>query len=159
MHEINVSYNELTSLPSLTPSIIWRFFDYIFSNNLTYLNCSNNQLTSLPQLPDTIRHLYCNDNQLTSLPNIPKDLRLFNNYLYSENNKINKLPNDINDLQKFNNKLIPFDEESIYKILNESLEIPKEQEIILKSDLSEGVILENDENTNLLNNIRKRKIN
>ena len=34
------------------------------------LYCSNNQLTSLPELP-ACRQLYCYDNELTSLPELP----------------------------------------------------------------------------------------
>ena len=34
---------------------------------LTTLNCNNNNLTSLPKLPSTLKELYCNNNKFTSL--------------------------------------------------------------------------------------------
>jgi Leucine-rich repeat (LRR) protein len=37
--------------------------------------CHNNQLTSLPLLPEGLKVLYCWSNQLTSLPPLPADLR------------------------------------------------------------------------------------
>ena len=37
---------------------------------LKYLSCNNNQLTSLPNLPDLV-YLNCSRNQLTSLPDFP----------------------------------------------------------------------------------------
>ena len=42
--------------------------------NLTTLNCSNNQLTSLPVLPESLTTLYIGSNQLTSLPILPPSL-------------------------------------------------------------------------------------
>ena len=42
--------------------------------NLKVLRCSSNQLTFLPDLPDTLVDLYCSDNQLTSLPDLPDTL-------------------------------------------------------------------------------------
>jgi len=54
--------------------------------NLEYLACSNNSLTTLPNLPKTLKELWCSNNQLTSLPNLPDTLK----YLVSHNN--NMLP-------------------------------------------------------------------
>jgi Leucine-rich repeat (LRR) protein len=51
-------------------------------NILDFLNCSNNQLTSLPELPFNLKILECNNNQLTSLPELPSTLE----YLNCENN-------------------------------------------------------------------------
>ena len=42
---------------------------------MTTLNCWNNQLTSLPELPKSLEYLYCDHNQLTSLPVLPKSLK------------------------------------------------------------------------------------
>jgi hypothetical protein len=38
---------------------------------LEYLKCSNNKLTFIPQLPDSLQFFSCNNNTLTFLPNIP----------------------------------------------------------------------------------------
>jgi len=54
--------------------------------NLKELWCSNNQLTFLPNLPDTLEELSCYNNRLTSLPILPSTLEL----LWSYNN--NMLP-------------------------------------------------------------------
>jgi len=60
--------------------------------NVIELNCSNRQLTSLPQLPNC-QILYCHNNQLTSLPHFPncKALNCSNNQLTS----LPQLPNCI----------------------------------------------------------------
>ncbi len=36
--------------------------------------CSNNQLSGLPTLPNTLTHLCCSNNQLLSLPDLPNSL-------------------------------------------------------------------------------------
>jgi Leucine-rich repeat (LRR) protein len=38
------------------------------------LHCDNNQLTSLPKLPDGLKELDCSYNQLPSLPELPDGL-------------------------------------------------------------------------------------
>jgi len=38
------------------------------------LSCNNNQLTSLPALPENMEDFICNDNQLTSLPVLTENL-------------------------------------------------------------------------------------
>jgi len=50
------------------------------------LYCSNNQLTSLPELP-ACRQLYCYDNELTSLPELPAC-----HTLQCSNNQLTSLP-------------------------------------------------------------------
>ena len=70
---IDISSKGITYLPDLT-----RF------NHLTKLYCSNNQLTSLPTLPQTLEELGCYNNQITSLPTLPQNLQK----LYCYNNTI-----------------------------------------------------------------------
>ena len=50
------------------------------------LNCSNNNLTSLPKLPDSLEKLDCANNQLRSLPALSDSLEIVyhNNPLLSE---------------------------------------------------------------------------
>jgi len=50
---------------------------------LETLYCYNNQLTSLPELPQNLKHLYCYDNQLTSLPENLETLYCYKNQLTS----------------------------------------------------------------------------
>ncbi len=75
---INVSYNGISDLSGIE----------VFVND-TLLNCSNNQLTSLPTLPASLTSLDCNFNLLTSLPTLPTSLT----YLNCSQNQINSLPN------------------------------------------------------------------
>ena len=56
--------------------------------NLKTLICSNNELTSLPTLPQNLEYLSCDSNKLTSLPTLPKNLE----YLYCDSNKLTSLP-------------------------------------------------------------------
>jgi len=72
--------------------------------NLEVLNCYVNQLTTLPELPDTLEKLYCFNNQLTNLPNLPGTLE----YLDCSNNILTSLPNlpkRLKDLSCSNNQL------------------------------------------------------
>jgi hypothetical protein len=45
-----------------------------FFNDLTYLNCWGQDITSLPELPDGLKVLRCASNELTSLPELPNGL-------------------------------------------------------------------------------------
>uniref|UniRef100_A0A6C0H5W5 Leucine-rich repeat protein n=1 Tax=viral metagenome TaxID=1070528 RepID=A0A6C0H5W5_9ZZZZ len=63
VEKINVSNKKLKYLPELS-----RF------KCLKYLKCSNNQLTSLPILPDNLECLDCHSNNLTILPILKKKL-------------------------------------------------------------------------------------
>src|SRR3989344_5876919 len=69
---INITKKKLWKLPSDTLK----------------LDCSNNQLTSLPELPPSLQELYCSDNQLTSLPELPPSLQ----ELYCYGNQLTSLP-------------------------------------------------------------------
>ena len=84
--------------------------NHILPNSLIILNCSNNELTSLPKLPNSLKKLSCYNNQLTSLPKLPNSLKKLlcshnkltsfaNNqlsnslkFLYCANNQITSLP-------------------------------------------------------------------
>ena len=49
-----------------------------YFSNLIKLYCNNNNLTSLPTLPSTLRELYCQNNYLTSLPTLPSSMQKLN---------------------------------------------------------------------------------
>ena len=90
---INIEFKGITSFPDLT-----KF------KNLKELNCSNNQLTSLPTLPQNLEILYCFNNQLTSLPTLPQNLK----ELYCSNNQLTSLltlPQNLEILYCFKNQL------------------------------------------------------
>jgi Leucine-rich repeat (LRR) protein len=81
--ELNLSINDLKELPEWIDKCV----------NLQYLNCWNNQLTSLSEnLPNTLQILCCWNNQLTSLPeNLPITLQT----LYCVNNQLRSLPESL----------------------------------------------------------------
>ena len=84
----------------------------VICNHIIELNCSNNQLTELPDLPN-VQILYCSSNQLTKLGRVPnvKELWCSHNQLielpklpnveilYCYGNRINSLP-DLHNIQK-----------------------------------------------------------
>ena len=55
---------------------------------LKILYCQENQLTSLPSLPQTLKKLICTHNQLTSLPPLPNSLKI----LWCNDNQLTSLP-------------------------------------------------------------------
>jgi uncharacterized repeat protein (TIGR01451 family) len=69
---------------------------HVFVND-TALDCSNNLLTALPQLPASLTNLYCSYNQLTALPTLPLSLKVLECY----ENLINQLPTLPDSLTKF----------------------------------------------------------
>ncbi len=72
-------------------------------SSLKILYCYNNQLTSLPDLPSSLKILICDNNKITNLPNLPSSLQK----LSCSNNYLTSLP-DLPSLQKLscsNNKL------------------------------------------------------
>ena len=77
IESIDLSWRDLTILPDLS-----RF------TNLKLLDCSNNQLTSLPPLNNSLVYLDCSWNKLTSLPPLNNSLE----YLNCSRNQLNSLP-------------------------------------------------------------------
>jgi len=74
---IDVSSKCIYELPDIT-----RFM------NLQHLDCDNNNLTSLPALPESLIYLSCHRNNLRSLPALPANLQ----YLYCCSNPLRSLP-------------------------------------------------------------------
>lgn len=60
-----------------------------FENDVFEIYCENNNLSSLPPLPEYLTVLNCSNNELESLPILPNDLE----YLNCSGNKITQLPN------------------------------------------------------------------
>ena len=53
--------------------------------NIEILYCEDNELTSLPTLPQNLQKLYCYSNNLTSLPSLSKNLEeltCYNNTIF-----------------------------------------------------------------------------
>lgn len=70
--------------------------DLIRFTNLKILFCCSNELTYLPNLPNSLQKLYCGSNYLTFLPKLPEKLT----YLYCRKNKLTTLSELPNSLQK-----------------------------------------------------------
>lgn len=73
-------------------------------SSLTGLDCSYNLISSLPTLPNSITGLSCSSNQLTSLPNLPSSLIGFSCSL-NQLNSLPSLPNTITNLDCSSNQL------------------------------------------------------
>ena len=115
--EINVSSKGLTYLPDLS-----RF------KQLTKLVCSENQLSELPPLNNTIIQLDCSGNRLSELPPLNNNLK----FLYCASNQLTELPhlnktleildcssNQLTELPPLNDKL-----EGLYCFQNRLTELP-----------------------------------
>ena len=94
--ESNFSNNPLTYLSGGPPALLslnclncslTSLYSFV-STSLSMLNCSYNQLTSLPDLPSSMSYLNCSNNQITSL-NLPLTL----SYLDCSSNQLTSLPN------------------------------------------------------------------
>lgn len=77
---------------------------YNFSENITGLNVSGNELTSLKGCPQSITSLNCSDNKLTSLKHCPKSVTNLD-FSYNKIKTLKYLPSSINSLVCCYNKL------------------------------------------------------
>jgi Leucine-rich repeat (LRR) protein len=85
LREIWLSYNYITTLPKLPPSV-------------KYIDCHNNRLTKIVELPPYLETLRCDGNFLTSLPPLPSTLKSLN----SSNNQLMTLPELPSGLETMN---------------------------------------------------------
>jgi len=132
--KLDLSHKRLTSLDGIDLSGVTKL--NCSCNQLTslpslppleILNCSYNQLTSLPDLP-SLKELYCNDNQLTLLPSLPPSLER----LDCEDNQLTSLPHlpaSLKELSCFNNRLtslphLPFTLKKLYCYDNQLTDLP-----------------------------------
>jgi len=79
---INETFLDLTCLYTYDLTGIEYFI------NLELLNCTENGLSWLPNLPSSIQYLYCEYNNLTELPDLPTSLK----NLYCSYNDLTSLP-------------------------------------------------------------------
>jgi uncharacterized repeat protein (TIGR01451 family) len=75
---VDVTFQQISNLDGI------QYFD-----NLSFLNCSFNSLSALPDFHASIVDLRCEQNSLTSLPNLPGTLST----LKCANNQLSSLPN------------------------------------------------------------------
>jgi len=116
--EISVRYkkNSLHNIFRYFTSHIFTFNQYIDDydycnfnqilnyNNVIYLDCSHNLLTSLPDLPNSLVELHCEWNSLTSLPDLPNSLRKLS-CKHNNLSSLPKLPSELQELSCKNNRL------------------------------------------------------
>ncbi len=78
-------------------------------NSLTFLSCSYNSITSLPTLPTSLIEFDCDYNSLTSLPALPNSLTMLGCYTNSLTS-LPTLPSSLTHLDCSNNSLtnLPF---------------------------------------------------
>ncbi len=98
--EMDTTCNDIVNAINITlvPSYITSIEGVQYFDNLLYLDCSLNLLTSLPSLPGTVTEINCGNNQITSLPNLPPNLI----ELYCYNNSLTSLPNLPSSLKELN---------------------------------------------------------
>jgi hypothetical protein len=63
---------------NLNDSQICHFISFDHINNydkVVYINCSNNNLTLIPELPNSVQYICCERNKLNSLPELPNSLQ------------------------------------------------------------------------------------
>jgi len=79
-------------------------------DNIVYINCCNNKLTSLPSnLPESLRGLDCSGNDLTSLPStLPESLQTLDCSYNDLTSLPSKLPESLQELYCSSNKLTSF---------------------------------------------------
>ena len=94
--KVDISNKNITSLTEIN----WN----VYSDEITELNCSYNQLTNLVGCPNTIQELNCSQNNLTNLvgcPNSVKELDCNSNRLTS----LEGCPNTVKELWCWDNPL------------------------------------------------------
>ncbi len=90
---LNCNYWEISSIEGI------QYFD-----NLEDLDCSNNQLTTLPTLHNLLTTLNCTDNQLITLPTLPSSLTVLD-CSYNQLTALPALPNSLTGLGCVYNQL------------------------------------------------------
>jgi hypothetical protein len=121
---------------------------------LKILICDNNQLTCLPTLPKNLEYLFCVDNQLTCLPTLPKNLQ----ELYCNDNQLSLLPNlseNLKILCCYNNQLtclptLPKNLEELYCINNQLHVLPNLPQNLEELDCFNNPIYEIVNNNSLI---------
>ncbi len=92
------------SLSISWPSYIVDLTGIEYFDNLTYLDCGYNQLTTIPALPHNLKYFDCGLNQLTSLPALPNSL-IYLHCAWNELTSLPSLPNSLTSIGCHGNNL------------------------------------------------------
>lgn len=116
MYKNILSSNSNSKVINISSHNINGILDLKTFTRLEILDCSNNNLHTIVNFPDTLEELYCNDNYLNNLDGLPNSLIKLN---CSHNNIccINNLPYNLIEINCKNNKL------KYLNMLPENLEI------------------------------------
>jgi hypothetical protein len=93
----------LTSINVQNKNIV-NLYGIQYFSSLTYLNCYNNHISSLPDLPASLKYLSCGANPLTSLPDLPASLQALVCY-HDSLNSLPDLPASLQNLVCYHNQL------------------------------------------------------
>ena len=86
-HTINVRAKHISNISGVE-----------YFTSLTKLDCSQNTITNLPTLTNSLIWLWCSNNALTSLPVLPSSLQI----LFADTNQLNSIPTPLpNNLINF----------------------------------------------------------
>ena len=94
-------------------------------NDIIKLECNNNQLTVLPELPDNLEILYCYNNQLTELPKLPDSitrLTCYHNPIYDFLKSYFNKNDEIKNINEYQEWKLNYQKKFILKIENWFLE-------------------------------------
>ena len=94
-------FNGLNTLPSILP------------DSLEVLNCSINNLNTLPRLPNSLNELIVNNNLISNIPNLPPNLEI----LDCTNNSLTSLPAFPDSLRQLYCRGNQLDEETISRVI------------------------------------------
>jgi Leucine-rich repeat (LRR) protein len=73
-------------------------------DKVVWLECCCNQLTSLPNLSNSLQELWCSYNKLTVLPKLPNSLQLIG-CGFNKLSELPELPNSLKELNCMHNQL------------------------------------------------------
>ena len=92
---------QISSLDELRKKDIW--------NDIIYLDCSENKIKNLDNLPHNLQILYCWDNKITNLDNLPNSLKILNHEKYAKPNILDLYLNKTIDIQQLEKHFVLFD--------------------------------------------------
>ena len=105
---LDLSFKNINELPDLSKYTNLKILDcnnntITLLNNLPQkleiLNCSNNKITELNNLPQSLKKLSCVNNIITNLDNLPKSLKK----LYCSNNRLKYyFEHTLENIRKYN---------------------------------------------------------
>ena len=104
MTDLDIDYSSITEL-DLSCKGLTELPDLSIYPNLIELDCSDNYISNLDNLPLTLEIIYCNSNEIRQLYNLPPNLEILH-CGYNKITHLNNLPPNLKELKCANNPLI-----------------------------------------------------